>query len=52
MNHYAFMTRVLEFIKELEASEALKNRLINDLFRAMVPIVVENEGMGKEHYED
>ena len=52
MNHYAFMTQVLSLIKDLEATDSMKNRLIDHLFRAMVPIVVEREKMGKEHYEE
>ena len=52
MNHYAFMSRVLDLIKDLEATEAQKNTLIDHLFRALVPIVVENEKMGKEYYEE
>ena len=46
------MTQVLDLIKDLEASEAMKNLLIDNLFRAMVPIVVEEERLEKPHYEE
>jgi hypothetical protein len=51
MEHYAFMIKVLELVKELKAREDLKDKLIKKIFEGMVHIVVDNEGLTRQHYE-
>ena len=52
MNHYRIMIVFLEKIKELDAREELKAKLIDAIFRVMAEVVAENEGLTRFHYEE
>ena len=52
MKHYTFMIQVLDLIKQLDAQQEHKEKMIDSLFRIMAHVVAENEGLNRFHYEE